>query len=503
MARPNVFAMKPIDGFLMGGKLIFSARPTQVSSPENNPTHSSMPKTIDNPASRSPESKSAGFRARRPNAPSDRQPNGSATPVAGTVPIERPRSAPPLPKRNKGRFFVGSIFLTALSFGGYLFWSTFCQYQSYGVIQGRIITVSAPWNGVVVNWQIKEGELVTQGQPLAEIANLEMRHSLEALIDDLKLTQAQLEAESAKLKFEQQNLETESRLAAADYLQLAGELDAERARYADLKKQLSRAKRLMESKHFSQQKYDELNFEYIGQQRKIGKMTDAVAALELRSKLTLRDHTVDRQLQIQPLLTKIETTQSEIDRIREKIGQGRLLSPVTGRVVKRLCLTGESTILHEPIAEILEDNSTEAILYVPQKFADRYVVGDLVEIELPPYQQNLQCEITRLQDQLQSPPRQLKRYYAADEVLLPVHLKPLPEYEQFMSFRINGTIKMPVAWEQGVWDFMAGIRDRTSELFSPEQQVNRQGQALPANSAKSIKKVDDRLVPVDEAVHAT
>ncbi len=462
-----------------------------------------MANSFSSPASSAPEKKSAGFRARRPTGPSVRQSNGAPIPVAGTAAVERTRSAPPLPKRNKGRFFVGSIFLASLSFGVYLFWSTFCQYQSYGVIQGRIITVSAPWNGVIVNWQIKDGEIVTQGQPLAEISNLEMRHSLEALIDDLKLTQAQLDAESVKLKFQQQNLETESRQAAADYLQLAGDLDAEQARFADLKKQLSRAKRLMESKHFSQQKYDELYFEYIGQQRKIGKMADAVDALELRSKLTLRDHAADRQLQIQPLLTKLETTQSEIDRIREKIGQGRLLAPVSGRVTKRLCLTGESAVLNEPIAEILEDNSTEAILYVSQKFGDRFVVGNIVEVELDPYQQNLHCEITRLQDQLQSPPNQLKRYYAADEVLLPVHLKPLPEYEQFMSFRINGTIKMPVEWEQGVSDFFSGIRDQTSELFSPRQQVYNEVEDRTRIPAHSIKLIDDHSDAVEEAGHAT
>lgn len=371
-----------------------------------------------------------------------------------------------MPKRNKGRLFVGTIFLAFVSVVGYFCWTTFVQYRAWGIIHGRIITVSAPWNGIVINWQVKDGELVQQGQPLAEISNLAMRHDLESLIDRLKLTQAKLEAETSKLKFEKQNLETTTQQALADYLQLSGELQAQEAKLTDLDRQLTRARKLIKSKNLSQQKYDELYYEFIGQQRRIAKTRDAVEVLRERTRLAKRDQGYDWQQQIQPLLAEIKTTESEIKRIQEKIQLGRLVAPVSGRITRRLVLTGESVDLNEHVVEILEDNSTEAILFVPQKMGDQFAVGDIVELELEPYSENLQGEITRLGDQFLPPPNQIKRFYASEEVLLPVHLRPLPEYEQFMSFRINGTIKLPIKWDQGVASLVETLKGQFESLIS-------------------------------------
>ncbi len=391
-----------------------------------------------------------GFRARPQNGTPVRrfptsgahQGNYSSTTVSAV--------GPPLPKRSKGRFFVGTVFLAAITMPVYLLWSTYFQYQSYGVIQGRMISVSAPWDGVLLNWQVKEGELVEQGQTLAEIANLEMRHAVEALVDDLKLTQAQLQAESARLKFEQHGRDYERQKAEAEYLQAFGELEAERALYSDLQKQLERARRLIKSGNLSQQKYDRIYFQHVGQERKLVKLRTAVEALRIRAELSVKEEHQEHQQQIQPLLAKIETTQSEIKRLREKIRQGRLMAPVTGRITRRFLLTGESVQLSEPIVEILEENSTEAVLYVPQQDANRFQKGQLLAVELAPYEHHVRCEVTRLDQQLEPPPTNIERYYRANEVLVPVHLKPLPEYEQCMSFRVNGLIKLPVEWKKNL-----------------------------------------------------
>jgi membrane fusion protein (multidrug efflux system) len=375
-------------------------------------------------------------------------------------------TGPPLPKRSKGRFFVAVVFLAAISMPAYLLWTSYFLYQSYGVIQGRVINVSAPWDGVLLNWQVTEGEIVKQGQSLAEIANLEMRHSVEALLDDLKLTQAQLQAETARLKFEQHSREDTHKKAQAEYLQAFGELEAERALFEDLQKQLQRSERLVRSGNLSQQKYDRIYYQHVGQGRKIEKLQTAVQALKIRAELSVQREDQEHQQQIQPLLAKIETTQSEINRLREKIRQGRLIAPVSGRITRRLILTGESVQISEPIVEILEDNSTEAVLYVPQQHANRFKVGQLLAVELEPYEHHVRCEVIRLDQQLESPPTHIERYYRVNEVLLPVHLKPLPEYEQCMSFRVNGLIKLPIEWKQDLADLFDTASNQLRSLYS-------------------------------------
>ncbi len=353
------------------------------------------------------------------------------------------RAAPPLPKREKGRFFVGTIFVSILAFAAYSVWSAFFQYQSYGIIDGRVIAVSAPWNGVVANWQIKEGDEVVQGQALAEISNLELRYKLDSLVDELRLKQASLNSETTKLRFQAQQQITESEHALAEYMESAGNLESERAKAEELNHRHSRAKRLVKSGNMSRSQYNKLHFELVGHNRKIERMEIAVNALKKRYELSKRQQQEDLNLQIEPLFASIDSIQSEISRLRKKIQLGLLTAPANGRVTKRMALTGESVQLGESVIEIMESDSTTATLYVPQKNIRDFHVGSTLAVELPPYDEKLHCEVIRLGEKLEHAPKSIERFYMPNCVLLPVYLKPLPEYEQFMSLRINGTIKLP------------------------------------------------------------
>ena len=437
-----------------------------------------------------PKIKSAGFRSRRQSGPAVRRPNNfaSKTTEIKAAPSVPARSAPPLPKQNKGRFFVGTIFFSFFAVITYTLWTVFFQYQSYGIVQGRLIAVSSPWDGVVINWRVKEGEQVKQGQPLAEISNLEMRHQLDSLLDDLKLNQAQLEAESAKLHFETRLNQTSSEKAYAEFLEASGNLESESALLEDLTKQLQRARRLIKSKNYSQQKYDKLYFEYIGQKRKAEKLQLAVAALKNRHQLTKKEQTVDRNLRLQPMLTRIETIQSEIERLREKILQGMLLAPVSGRVTRRFMLTGESIKVSEPAVELLEDGSAEAILYVPQERSDQFLVGDTIALELPPFEKPVHCEVLRLSDQMETPPQHIGKYYAQNTVLLPIHMKPLPEYEQFLSFRINGTVKLPIDYQARFIELLNNTKKTVLSLAeSPGPKENQEQYPDPQQAVEVIQ----------------
>ena len=449
--------------------------------------------------------KTTGFRSKRQTGPPVRLPQSDAglKPAPSRTPAPSPapkvaRSAPPLPKRNKGQFFIGTIFISCLAVAGYFVWSSFFLYQSYGVINGRVITVSAPWDGVIANWQIKEGEVVKQGQVLAEINNLQLRHRVEELVDEMKLTQAQLEAESAKLKFEEQNRRTVGVEANARYLQASGQLQSDSAALSDLRKQLERARKLRKSKNLSQQKFDAIYYEFIGQQSKVEKQQLAVKALK-RNVETSGKQDLDQQQQIRPMLARIETIQSEIKRLKEKIGQGSLLAPVSGRVTRRLQLTGENVGLNEAVVEILEDNSTEAILYVPQERLDEMAVGQIVSVELPPYDRNMQCEVLRMGDEMKSPPPQLERYYPSNSVMLPVYLEPLPEYRHFMQFRINGIIKVPVDWQGDLRSSVTQLTSKAKSLYQSVTSSNEESLVIDGNQVQPATDTKNELtLPLEE-----
>jgi hypothetical protein len=88
--------------------------------------------------------------------------NGSVTlgfPQASNLaklnPVARPT---PLPRRPKGRWFVGLLLLAAVSYGGYQVWETFFRYRAYGMVTGRVVQLSPPWEGVASYLHVREGE---------------------------------------------------------------------------------------------------------------------------------------------------------------------------------------------------------------------------------------------------------------------------------------------------------------------------------------------------------
>ena len=78
----------------------------------------------------------------------------------------------------------------------------FLRYQAYGVVTGRVVQLSPPWNGELTAFHVREGDAVRQGQPLLTMDNAEMRQRLSALGDELVSAQADLEAEAAKIKWQ-------------------------------------------------------------------------------------------------------------------------------------------------------------------------------------------------------------------------------------------------------------------------------------------------------------
>src|SRR6202023_131158 len=108
----------------------------------------------------------------------------------------------PLPKRPKGRWFIGVLLLGSCAYFGWQVYDGFFRYQAYGVVKGRILQLSPPWQGELAAFHVREGDTVRQGQALLTMDNAEMRQQLSALSDELVSAQADLEAEAAKLRWQ-------------------------------------------------------------------------------------------------------------------------------------------------------------------------------------------------------------------------------------------------------------------------------------------------------------
>ena len=395
------------------------------------------------------------------------------------------RSAPPMKKRGKGNGFLSLIFLAAFIALGYTVWTTLLQFQSYGVIEGRLISVSAPWDGSIYNWQVRDGEEVTQGQVLAVIKNIDMDHELETLGDELKMNQALLDAEISKIQFESQQRNEQSQKTIAEYHTTYGELLSEQEKYKELDRKFERTRRLLKTNNVSRSKYEEAFFGLAGQKKKVEQLAESVEVLKYRSKQS-NEKTDNGSPRLAPILATIDLSKSKITRLRERIEQGKIVSPVNGRVSKRHRLIGESAKSSEVVIDILEENSIQAVLYVPQRVIEDYEVGKEIEISLEPYAQKIQCTVDRFGDRFESAPHSIERFYHINQALLPVYLTPNHDTQNLLAARVGGTVKRPYEYSKGL-----------SKIFTDSKQTVM-GWLPQSNQPTSAVEVSDGNTPLED-----
>jgi multidrug resistance efflux pump len=318
------------------------------------------------------------------------------------------------------------VLAVVCAVAAYHAWDAFLRNQAYGTVVGRVIKVSAPWDGVVGSFSVREGDRVRQGQLLATLDNLSLRQDLAQLEDDLKLAQATLESEVSQLKWESQLNVDHTQKAAAEYYELLGTLMAEESRLADLEQKLYRLARVRErtySNVVAPEEWQHVRLAVDGQKKKLEKLRLAVKELEERTD-QIRARRTDGTDQLRPYVTRIESLQGQIARVRERLQEGEIHSPVDGVVVERRAFAGEYAAEGNVILSVLEDGSTEVVLYMPQDAAVHLAQGDEVEVLIQPRRQAVSCKVVRVGHLFEVPPPHLERYYFTRQKLLPVHLQP-------------------------------------------------------------------------------
>ena len=358
-------------------------------------------------------------------------------------PAGSPGRATPLPKRPKGRLFIGGVLLAIFACGGYMVWNSLLRYDAYGSLTGRVIHISAAQGGSVHTLHVREGEHVAQGQVLVTLDNLELDQRLARCGDELLIAQANLDSEISKLQWQAQQRGDQTQRAAADYFELWGELAAEQAKLGELEARLDRDRALVTRGALSREQLEQTTFAVAGQEEKVAKLIDAVAE---RKKLTELSTSVTSAAQLKPLLVKIETLQTEIARLRKLLEQNQLRAPVAGRIVRSTFFTGEQIAAGEAVLELLERDSLEAVVYLPQHKAARVRVGDAITLQAEPLGENISGTVARFGEKYVTVPESLARHYHKSEQVLPVFIKlPNAPHSQ-PALRLGCEIRLPAAW---------------------------------------------------------
>ena len=409
----------------------------------------------------------------------------------GRIPDTK-RSGPPLPKRPKGRFFVGSLFLTVIAGLAYTAYNSLLRYSAYGEVTARKIDLSVPWSGVVKSIHVREGDDVAAGDLIAVIDSLEMRQKIEEIDDCLRLERARLSSELAMLRWEAEKIRDTRQLSLSEFYDKWSDLLWEQSRLADLKMQVKRIEPIHRQGAASEERMDSLRFQFAGQEKRVEQLTEAVRALKQRSDETSIELALGDR--VKPTLARIENLQAELLRTRDIVRQGEIRAPASGRIMRTGRFVGEYADPMTPVAELCVEGSTELVLYLPQSIAKDYPIGRTVTLHVSPIDANITCQVQRVAMRMQRAPESLARHYRPKESLLPVYFRIKDSRRAPQWLALGSEVRLPrsehlslQATLQSWWnneDSSETTRSlRPSEPSSPLRTV--QGQAVDVDRADS------------------
>ena len=391
-------------------------------------------------------------------APPAQSPAAGTRPAASPPPTAPAPTPAPMPTRPKGRFLVGAVLLAMFLSALFSIWDLLARTAVYGVVDGRVIHVSPEWSGVVEATHVREGDEVHQGQLLLTVRSMELRNELARVDDKLRLAQAQLEAQMAQMQWLSEQRTDRSQQAAGEYYELWSRLATARGQ---LKEKQAFARRLAAANHrtpgaVGEHQLEAARIATTAAEEQVKQLSQALKEQEERTE-AYPESQRNLILQFQPQIAQVEALESEWERLRDLLDRAELRSPCNGRVAKVLRYSGEYAHKGNPLIEIVEHGSLEAIVYVPQDQSDRMQLGNHVHVRVTPDDRAVPCEVVAYGTRLEHAPPSICRYYEKDEQLLPVRLRPLPGLSH-QPWRQGSKIRLP--WDQLLPQEMAPVETR-------------------------------------------
>lgn len=282
--------------------------------------------------------------------------------------------APPVHSdRPVGRSVIAFVLAGGLIVAAITMWTAFFRYSAHGVVVASTSEISAPWSGAIQTVHVRPGEFVEQGALLATVVDPDLDASIARLRDELKTTQAELDAETARLEESFLTQQDNYLRLTSQYLDVMGRLGAESATAEELAASRDRLEPLVGKAIVPEQEIDSLRFRHDASSARIVSLQRAAAALESRLSQTPSQDRINTQLK--PWVTKTELLAAEIARLEAKQQRGAVRAPFPGRVVRVRGHAGEACSSDRPIVELLDDRSREITLYVAPSRIERFPVG--------------------------------------------------------------------------------------------------------------------------------
>lgn len=326
--------------------------------------------------------------------------------------------------------------------GIYIVWDGVFRYQSYGVVDANRLPIRAAEPGTIQRVYVAEGDHVRTGDLLLVMDSTDLQRRLAQTQDDLALGEAQLDALMAELQRSLKQgvraLEADAEDFSAEDFELASKLRAHRAELERLNRNLARALDLKQENVITQEQYEDIHFAQTGEKELVEMLEEAVEHLRRRTHLVKPETEISIN-QLRPALVRIDNYKRELLRIRDDISRNQVVAPLSGIVVKRQCLTGRWVETSEVLLEIVEEGSSQPVIYLSQHDTLQLEPGQEISIHILPHYKPLECTVERVGAEYVPVPLSIERFYGKNESVLPVFLKS----KYLVELPPGATIRVP------------------------------------------------------------
>jgi multidrug resistance efflux pump len=246
--------------------------------------------------------------------------------------------------------------------------------------------------------------------------------NLRRLKSDLQIALSNLRVRMAEISERNRDSISDRIDRRVDYHRLVGEFHTKQARLEELNNTFATNESLRGGNAISDAEYVASKAAYEGLRAEIADLQAAIGVLEPEVNATEVDN-VKELLQAEQ--ARILDIQSELVEIESLIHSAQIVAPVDGRIVKRHCHAGEYVDSREPIVELLQSGSIEAVVYLPQHHASLLAINDEVQLVVTPLGEKQTFRVRRISPELVPPPQSLQANYRAFKGLVRVRAEPI------------------------------------------------------------------------------
>lgn len=227
------------------------------------------------------------------------------------------------------------------------------DYDASGNFEADEVIVSAQQNGVLLSYDVKEGNELKNGDTVGQI--------------DVRITELQkqqTEASIAALK--------EKMTAPNDQVELVRrQLEVQRSQLDQQQREKTRTENLVKADAATRKQLDDIN-------ASIDQLKKQIAVTEQQIRL----NTYNTNTQNRSILSEKTPMEKMAAQLQEQINRGQIVNPTTGTVLANYALKGEMQVTGKPLYKIANTDTLDLKAYITGSQLPQVKVGQDVKVRI-------------------------------------------------------------------------------------------------------------------------